>query len=331
MIDSFEATVGLEDGALQRLLEEGRPEERVWAAWRIALRVGGAMPHIVDHVIGEPSAGVRRALLVILAGHREYDVLVALARHDPAIEVRAQAMQMVTGLAAQGAIAMAVVADAYREGPAAVRCAILSAVPAAEATPWRSFVSNGLRAVTPDEQIEAFDAALRLEDADLRSAALGWLGHAPQAVEEEAWRRARVVEVTELVAGLRGGDAKLETRRIEPLLQAPLEALGSLVRDDDWRAFEILRAHRDLRDASAELCARAVLADCEDDYAEILLGHLERGGLASTWPDRLVSHLAPRLEALERAPWPQYDLDDEHENRIECYRGLLELLRSSRG
>ncbi|HTJ41290.1 MAG TPA: hypothetical protein VL463_04315, partial [Kofleriaceae bacterium] len=94
MID-FAATDALDDAALRALLAGDDGRARVLAAWRIALRRGTAMPEIVDAVRGEPSPGVRRALLAILAGHGELDVLVALGRHDPAEVVRAAAFALI--------------------------------------------------------------------------------------------------------------------------------------------------------------------------------------------------------------------------------------------
>jgi hypothetical protein len=328
-MEGFEATAGLEAGALQALLVEGRPEERVWAAWRIALRVGGAMPEIVAHVAGEPSPGVRRALLVILAGHREYDVLVALARHDPAIAVRAHAMQMITALAAQGAIPMIVVTEGHRAGPTEIRCAILRGVSAGAPELLRELVVNGLGASAADEQVEAFDAALRDGDPALRAIALRWLGRASDAIADEAWRVVLGLPRDELIEELRRRDVMLDASRIAPLLWAPLETLGALVRDDDTGAFAALRDHPGFREASTELCVRAVLSNCVFGYVERLIQQAETHELAQ--PDRLVAYLTHRIDELARG----VTLPDERRGRgwlpERYYRRLLALLRSSRG
>src|SRR4051812_4899565 len=159
----FAATDALGDDALLALLADGTVPERVWAGWRIALRRGAAMPEIVAHVRGEPSAGVRRALLPVLVGYGELDVLVALARHDPAAAVRAAAMQLATRIAGQGAIPPAVVVEAF-DADAAVRVAILTAITAGAPEPMRALIARGLAdpARSIDERLEAFEAALRI-------------------------------------------------------------------------------------------------------------------------------------------------------------------------
>jgi hypothetical protein len=102
--------------ALRALLTEGRPEQRVWATWALALRHQG-VPEMIQRTAVEPDPGVRRTLAVILASHSETDLLVALARHDPALLVRASAMQLVTRLAAGGLIDRAVVPEAAQLEP----------------------------------------------------------------------------------------------------------------------------------------------------------------------------------------------------------------------
>jgi hypothetical protein len=297
MVDGFDETRRLADGALHALLEQGRPEERVWAAWQIALRVGGAMPHIVEHVSGEPSAGVRRALLVILAGHGEYDVLVALARRDPALEVRAQAMQMVTGLAAQGAIAAVVVTDAYAVGPTAIRCAILRGMPATTPDPLREMVLEGMRRGEPEVQLEAFDAALRDDISDQRRAAIRWLGRAPAAVVDEAWQRVQVFPQLQIIAELRRVNVTIQTQALVRLTRFPIAVVGELARDA--RACQIRRGREDFRTAPIELCARAIVAGCAVGFVELLtrqLVELEAAplALAPVLAD-LLAHLETRL------------------------------------
>jgi hypothetical protein len=159
----------------------------MWAAWRIAVRRGSAMPEIVAQVRGEPPPGVRRALVVVLAGHGELDVLVALGRHDPAAEVRAAAMTIVARVAGQGAIDPAVVGDAFA-ADADVRVAILGGIPAGAPGPLRELILRGLvDAGHPHEvRLEAFEAALRL---GAYAAALRWLSATRDLLEQLAWAR----------------------------------------------------------------------------------------------------------------------------------------------
>ncbi|MDQ3297941.1 MAG: hypothetical protein M3619_15235, partial [Myxococcota bacterium] len=67
-ITSFEHALGLEHAVLQQTLEQGRPEQRVWAIWALALRAGEAAVGAATRVAREPDAGVRRTLAVMLAG-----------------------------------------------------------------------------------------------------------------------------------------------------------------------------------------------------------------------------------------------------------------------
>lgn len=186
MID-FAATDTLDDGALRAMLAGAEPGQRVWAAWRIALRRGAAMPEIVAAVRGEPSPGVRRALLAILAGHGELDVLVALGRHDPADVVRAAAMALVTRIAGQGAIPIDVVTDAFAADPA-IRVAVLGAIDGGAQEPMRALVARALvDAARPvEERLEAFEACFRFGAA---IAALRWLAAATDALADDAWVR----------------------------------------------------------------------------------------------------------------------------------------------
>jgi hypothetical protein len=84
----------LDTGTLRSVLETGEAPERVRAAWALALRLGGAIrSELVQDSLTEPHAGVRRHLVVVLAGYQERAVLATLARQDPEAEVRAAACQ----------------------------------------------------------------------------------------------------------------------------------------------------------------------------------------------------------------------------------------------
>jgi hypothetical protein len=96
-IDSFDDVRGLGEPELRELLDSGRPEERIWAIWALAMRSDAGTISELAHRM-EPNAGVRRNLAVVLAGHGELELLVALAHRDPAPEVRAASMQLVTRL-----------------------------------------------------------------------------------------------------------------------------------------------------------------------------------------------------------------------------------------
>src|SRR5215207_4972798 len=101
-MESFEEVAELDTRALRELFAAGRAEQRMWAIWALALRTGGIIG--VAGAAGDPDAGVRRTIAVMLAGHGEHDMLIALARQDRAPAVRESAMQLVTRLASQGVI-----------------------------------------------------------------------------------------------------------------------------------------------------------------------------------------------------------------------------------
>src|SRR6185312_5103229 len=108
MAERYDDVRALSEPELRALLDRGRPEERVWALWALALL---STPEGVSALVrrAEPDPGVRRNLAVVLAGHGELDLLVGLAKRDPAPEVRAAATQLVSRLALDGKLPPALV------------------------------------------------------------------------------------------------------------------------------------------------------------------------------------------------------------------------------
>ncbi|HEY5926656.1 MAG TPA: hypothetical protein VIV11_33445 [Kofleriaceae bacterium] len=197
-IESFEDVRELGDAELRALLEGGRPEQRVWAIWALALRsadVGelGAR--------AEPDAGVRRNLAVVLAGHGQLELLVALAKRDPAPEVRAAAMQLVARFAIDNKLPSALVTERVSADGSEVRIAVLGTV-FAGAPPWLSEISQKLLDdADSDVRYEAFEALVRVGQNEH---ALMWLEEAPEAEARLAlmrWSaRGRVRACAELLA-----------------------------------------------------------------------------------------------------------------------------------
>ncbi|MBA2541599.1 MAG: hypothetical protein H0V17_18290, partial [Deltaproteobacteria bacterium] len=74
-VESFEDAAALDREQLQIVLDAGRPEQRVWAIWALALRSGGQVGAMAGR---SPDAGVRRTLAVVLAGHGETRALIDL-------------------------------------------------------------------------------------------------------------------------------------------------------------------------------------------------------------------------------------------------------------
>ncbi|HUS28534.1 MAG TPA: hypothetical protein VMZ53_08495 [Kofleriaceae bacterium] len=177
-LDSFDDVRTLADEELRALLESGRPEQRVWAMWALALRSA----HVNDIVdLGtrrEPDAGVRRNLAVVLAGHGQIDLLVALAKRDPAPEVRAAAMQLVSRLAIDGKVPALLVTERVASDATEVRIAVLGTI-FENAPPWLIEVAERLLEDRDNEvRYEAFEAMLRV-GRELQ--ALMWLEEAPEA------------------------------------------------------------------------------------------------------------------------------------------------------
>jgi hypothetical protein len=172
--ESFDQVKTLGEPELRELLEQGRPEERVWAIWALALRSG----EIGDLARREePDPGVRRTLAVLLAGHGEIDLLVALARRDPAPEVRAAAMQLVARLALDGRLPTTLVTERALAEGAEVRIAILGVV-FAGAPAWLLEIATALLEDRESEvRFEAFEALVR---ADVPEHALAWLEELPE-------------------------------------------------------------------------------------------------------------------------------------------------------
>ena len=174
MAETFDQVNTLGDAELRELLEHGRPEQRVWAIWTLALR-SGDIGELARRE--EPDPGVRRTLAVLLAGHGEIDLLIALARRDPAPEVRAAAMQLVARLALDGKLPTALVTERTMADGAEVRIAILGVV-FAGAPEWLLDIATALlEDREPEVRFEAFEALVR---ANVPEHALAWLEELPE-------------------------------------------------------------------------------------------------------------------------------------------------------
>ncbi len=116
---SFAEVSRLPDADVRRLLHTGDAQERVWAAWTLGLRLGSDVgPVVSQSVAQEPSAGVRRHLIVILAGAGDREAVQALAVSDPDEEVRATGLQYLARLTGPADPALQVVlADCLRNEP----------------------------------------------------------------------------------------------------------------------------------------------------------------------------------------------------------------------
>jgi len=92
--ENFEAVSQLDPEALRNLLSRGDAQERVWAAWALALTLGAdSLASLQEAAQVSPTPGTRRHLVVVLAGLGERKVLCVFAESDPDAFVRATACQ----------------------------------------------------------------------------------------------------------------------------------------------------------------------------------------------------------------------------------------------
>src|SRR5688500_10144834 len=122
-IETFDEARQLSEAELRELVNAGDPRSRVYAVWALGLR---AAP-VVGYLSGEPDPGVRRALAVVLASQGEVDLLVALARHDPNVYVRASTTLMMVRFAQAGRVPWTVVIERFNDAPE-VRAALVSQI-----------------------------------------------------------------------------------------------------------------------------------------------------------------------------------------------------------
>jgi len=227
-VQSFDEVRQLGDADLRELLEHGRPEERVWAIWALALRRAVDVGDLARRE--EPDPGVRRNLAVVLAGHGELELLVALAHRDPAPEVRGAAMQLVARLAIDGKLPPTFVIERATTDSAEVRIAVLGTV-FAGAPPWIIELAERLLGDRDaDVRYEAFEALVR---AGRASVALLWL---EEVAEPEArltlmrWSaRGRVRACAEQ---LTRSSRRLRRMLIESVRVAAWDDLAAAVGDD---------------------------------------------------------------------------------------------------
>lgn len=92
MLTQFADTALMDLTGLRLLLETGDAAERVWAAWAIGLRLGqSVIPAIEAIARTDIDPGVRRHLVVVLAGANELCSIKTLALNDPDPDVRGTA------------------------------------------------------------------------------------------------------------------------------------------------------------------------------------------------------------------------------------------------
>jgi hypothetical protein len=237
---TFEDMKQLDTTALRALFERGRPEQRMWAIWALAIRTGGIVA--VADAARDPDPGVRRTIAVMLAAHGEHELLVAIARQDPVRAVRESAMQLVTRLAVQGVVDVAIVLEAARADPG-VRGAILAEIGRGAPVFLIELALESLRNGKPPEQGDAFEALLRTETPAICRAALAWLGALPDAQARDACgRMLRAVGEFAFASELASAPRRLRVIAIGVLFQPRWTSVEQLVGDDAELLLSIVRA-----------------------------------------------------------------------------------------
>lgn len=229
MPGSFEDVRELDEPELRALLDGGRPEERVWAIWALALRSGGTdVGELAARA--EPDAGVRRNLAVVLAGHGHLELLVALAHKDPAPEVRGAAMALVSRLATDGKLPPTLVEDRALTDAPEVRIAVLGTI-FATAPGWLADLAERLLDDRdPDVRYEAFEALVRANRLDV---SLLWLEEIPEPEARLTLMRWSARGRTRACAeALSRASRRLRRMLIESVRVAAYDDLAPAVADD---------------------------------------------------------------------------------------------------
>jgi hypothetical protein len=158
--NDFDRVLALSETDQRALLAGPDPQDRLWAMWALALKGGPNV--LVEHLPGEPSAGVRRHMCIMLAGG-ELDLLVAMARFDPDDGVRATASGLVTRLAGGGRLPWTLAEE--RLADRASRAAVLEELGPGSPP---DFVDTAAR-LARDEDLDvahaALDALFRMAEA----------------------------------------------------------------------------------------------------------------------------------------------------------------------
>jgi hypothetical protein len=290
LLQSFEEVAQLDTEELRALFRRGRPEQRVWVIWALALRTG-SVATVADTGAGDPDAGVRRTMAVMLAGHGEHELLIELARRDPSRAVRQSAMQLVTRLATQGVIDAEIVLEAARSD-AGVHVAILAAIGRDAAPALVELATSFLGSDDHEVQAEAFEALLRTESPDICRRALAWLEAAPKDRARDACARMRVVLGDYAFAcELARASRALREIALEALLAPTWAAVEQLIGDD----VEMLVAVA--RDGKVEVPIEALARAALDGHATPLVRRLAIDLARLEAPSDELRPLLPLLDA----------------------------------
>jgi hypothetical protein len=285
----FEEVRDLPESTLRDLLASGEPVDRIWAAWALGLRLGARSASTLQKAAsGDPSAGMRRHLIVLLAGFGERDPIAVIARADPDAHVRATATQYLAALAAVAPSSWSLVLERLddvepvvretlilhlrQDAPAEVREAALRrisdpALPVREAVHARLDALYGAEGPLP---AVVRDWALREPTMDLRRSLFA------------AWR-AREGGASLIAAAAQTGREDLA-----------LEALDRAVTDEGFLPWATVAV---LASAGTRKVRERIFSLFEDRFDEAPLGWLLEHLAGDPWRLLTAVQLLPRLRA----------------------------------
>jgi hypothetical protein len=339
VIESFDDVRRLTEAELRTLLESGLPEHRVWAIWALALKSSAEVDVLAQR--SEPDPGVRRNFAIVLAGHGHYDLLVALAKRDPAIVVRASAMQLVTRIAVDGKLPDAIVRERVAADGADVKVAVLGTI-ATNAPPWLVEIAEQLlEDADTDVRYEAFEALCRCGREGTASL---WLEEAPEA-------QARMIIVRWTAQGrtkqaaeaLAKSSRRLRRLLIECVRVATWHELAPSIGDDIMVLRALLKRTPALVDqVPLALLVRDALEDRQGNWVGLIAARLDAvsapdASLATLLPD-LCELCSARIGALNMAAaelrgrrdqdvYTEIDLEQIDDQRTVYDRCLTQALR----
>lgn len=224
---SFESVAQLSPSEQRRLLDSGDEPERLWSAWAIALRLGSdAIPLLTKIEQSQVPEGLKRQLLVVLAGLGQRNLLATIADADPSPSVRATATALYLRTAASpddlDAVDFAV--KRLRAASPEVRLAVLAEHEA------------GRAAIPLPEQL----ALLRDPDPAVRRACLACFAAKPPSNQDAQTIRALI----DLFASERDADSRRQFLALLPRtsIRELLRAVAQRRPTDVSEAVQITRA-----------------------------------------------------------------------------------------
>jgi len=269
---------------------------------------------------------VRRNLAVVLAGHGQHDLLIALAHRDPAPEVRAAALALVSRLALDGILPAELVVERALEDSAEVKIGVLGTM-FEDAPPWQRTLAQRLLVDRDgDVRYEAFEALVRARELD---AALLWLEELPEMETRLALMRWTARGNARVAAEMMVSSSRRLRRILIEAVRAPTwKDLGAAIDCDPMLVRALLQ--RDTSQLDRIPIDTLVRATLDDERGGWLAAIRARIVDLESAPEELVPLLpslyelcAKRLADLERALGNVRD-DQDQAAELETLRFAIE-------